>query len=199
MSGRIMIWWVKARRAHSVLPIVFTLFVLLLLLLQGDSVVLPSLTGGATHVVLALFIPVPLVSGLAMCLDSRLYSAEDTAVRAVRHIDGGLVLVVSALAMAVSAVVGVALGDAVTVAVGRNALFLTGLMLVGRALFGRAGILLPTAWLLTVCLCGFRPGNDAYLWTVLPEPLGAPHAALGAVLMFACGVTVQIRYARNSS
>ncbi|WP_328871027.1 hypothetical protein OHT76_13380 [Streptomyces sp. NBC_00287] len=194
-----MMWWVKARRAHTVLPSALGLFALLLVVFQGDSVALPSLTAGATQVVLALFIPVPLVSGLAMCLDMRLHADESTAVRPVKYMDSGLVVAVSVFAAAMSALAGVALEDAVTEAVGRNTLFLTGLMLIGRALFGRPGVLLPTAWILAVCLCGFRPGNDAYPWTILPEPLGAPHAAAGAMLMFGAGLIVQIRYARNPS
>lgn len=194
-----MMWWVKARRAHTVLPAALVLYVLLLVLFQGDSVALPSLTGGSAQVVLALFIPVPLVSGLAMCLDTCLSAAESTAVRPVRYLDGGLVAAVAVTAVVTSALAAVALGDAVIGTVGRNTLFLTGLMLIARALFGRPGALLPTAWILTVCLCGFRPGNDAYPWTVLPEPLGAPHAAAGALLMFGAGLVVQIRYARNPS
>ncbi|WP_253915788.1 hypothetical protein [Streptomyces sp. NRRL S-31] len=191
-------WWVKAHRVHTVLSASLALFVLLLVLFQGGSVALPSLTGGATQVVLALFVPVPLVSGLALCLDTRLPAAESTAVRPVRYLDAALVVAVALVATAASAVAGAAWEDAVTGAVGRNTLFLAGLMLIARALFGRPGVLLPTAWILTVCLCGFRPGNDAYPWTVLPEPLGAPHAAAAALLMFGAGVTVQIRYARNS-
>ncbi|MGW1801503.1 hypothetical protein ACWCQN_37705 [Streptomyces sp. NPDC001984] len=194
-----MTWWIKTRRAHTVMPAALGLFVLLLVIFQGDSVALPSLTGGATQVVLALFIPVPLVSGLALCLDMRQAAAESTAIRPVRYMDCGLVIAVAATAAAVSALAGVALGDAVTGAVGRNTLFLTGLMLIARALFGSPGALLPVAWILTVCLCGFGPGNDAYPWTILPEPLSAPHAAAVAVLIFGAGLTVQIRYTRNSS
>ncbi|SBT90415.1 hypothetical protein GA0115233_101870 [Streptomyces sp. DI166] len=194
-----MMWWVKARRAHTVLPATLGLFALLLVFLQGDSVALPSLTSGATHVVLALFIPIPLVSGLALCLDTRLHADESTAIRPVRYLDCGLVITVAVVAAAMSTLAGGALGDPAIQAVGRNTLFLTGLMLIGRALFGLPGVLLPTAWILAVCLCGFRPGNDAYPWTVLPEPLGAPHAAAGAVLMFGAGLVVQIRYTRTPS
>ncbi|MFG2479124.1 hypothetical protein [Streptomyces fagopyri] len=92
-----------------------------------------------------------------------------------------------------------ALGDGVVITVGRNTLFLIGLMLCSRALFGQPGSLLPVAWILAVCLCGFRPGNDPYPWTILPEPVSAPHAAVGALLMFTAGLITQIRYPRNSA
>ncbi|MFJ4922268.1 hypothetical protein [Streptomyces sp. NPDC088725] len=198
MPAELMMWWFKARRAHPVLTAAFGAFVLLLMVFQDNSVVLPSLTGGATQVVLTLFIPIPLVAALAMCLDSRLFSAESTGVRAVTYLDGGLVVGVAGSAVLTSALIGAILGDPAIMAAGRNVVFLTGLMLIARVLLGQPGTLLPMAWVLVVCLCGFRPGNDAYPWTIIPEPLGAPHAAAAAALMFGAGLAVQIRIARNS-
>ncbi|GGV89886.1 hypothetical protein GCM10015535_44790 [Streptomyces gelaticus] len=194
-----MTWWIKARRAHTVVPIAFGAYVVLLITFRSGSVVLPSLTGGSTQVALSLFIPIPLLSGLALCLDSRLDAAESTGVRPIRYLDGALVIATVGAAAAASAIVGAAFDDSVTAAVGRNTLFLAGLMLITRPLLGQPGVLLPVAWLLTVCLCGFRAGNDPYPWTIVPEPLGAPHAAAGAALMFAAGLAVQLRFARNLS
>ncbi|ANW18898.1 hypothetical protein [Streptomyces clavuligerus] len=193
-----MTWWLKARRVHPVLTAAFGAFLLLLMVFRSDSVVLPSLVAGSTQVALSLFVPVPLVAGLALCLESRLPAAETTGVRPVFGLDAALAAGVAAVAVAVSALAGAVIGDTVTMAVGRNTLFLTGLMLIARARFGQPGTLLPMAWIMLVCLTGFRPGNDAYPWTVIPEPLGAPHAAAAAVLMFALGLTVQIRSARRA-
>lgn len=192
-------WWAKARRAHSVLPAALALFIVLLAVVGDGTVVLPSLMGGSGHVMLMLFIPVPLVAGLQWCLESRLAAPELSGVRPVHLFDAGLCLALVAATLALSVVVGAFVGSWEPVTAGRNTLFLIGVMLVARPLLGTPAVLAPVAWLMAVALVGFRPGNDPYPWTVLPEPLSAPHAAAGAVLTFTLGLAVQIRSSRNLS
>lgn len=191
-------WWLKARRAHTVLPIALGTYVVLLAAVRDTSVALPSLTGGG-QVVLALFVPVPLVAALMLCLDSRLTAPEATGIRPLPAMDTLLIVATVCCAVLLSAAVAVVFSDWQAVTAGRNTLFLTGLLLCARPVLGQPAALAPVGWLMIVALIGFRPGNDPAPWTVVPEPLGAPHAALGALLLFVAGLAVQLRTSRNPS
>ncbi|MFJ2648594.1 hypothetical protein ACIO1C_17895 [Streptomyces sp. NPDC087420] len=188
--------WIKARRAHTLLPAVLAAFTLLVTFVQDTSVYLPSF-GGAAHVALALFIPVPLVAGLMLCLESRLPAAEISGVRRISLLDAALTVATMVTAIVCALTVDALLDVPLAAATGRNTLFLTGLMLCGRALLGQPGVMIPVAWLFLVVLAGFRSSNDPYPWTIVPEPPGAPHAALGAVLVFTLGILVQLRTPRK--
>jgi hypothetical protein len=191
-------WWLKARQTHTVLLAALAAFVLLLTLTQNVTVVMPSLTGGAAHVVLTLFVPVPLVAALAWCLDSRARHPEVTGVRPIRLLDTALssVTVLAAATLGLCASPWCDGGQVLTVT--RNTGFLVGLMLVARPLMGPPASLVPVGWLMAVCLLGFRTGNDPAWWTVVPEPLSAQHAALGAAASLLAGLSLQFRTARTS-
>ncbi|MBA2949277.1 hypothetical protein [Streptomyces himalayensis] len=164
----------------------------LALIFQDGTVRLPSLTVASGTVVLALFIPIPLVAGLMTSLESRLPGPEATGTRHVQAMDAALVIAAVALTTLLCIGLGAALGSSSSYTVGRNSMFLTGLMLCARPLMGRPAVMMPVAWLITTVLCGFRPGNDPRPWTIVPEPPLAPHAAVGALLTFLIGIAVQL-------
>ncbi|WP_251060143.1 hypothetical protein [Streptomyces sp. ISL-100] len=173
-------------------------FLVFLLLIQDKASALPSFgSSGSVTVRLAVFVPIPLVAALMMSLESRMKAPEISGIRRVALRDTALVVAVVAAAVSASFALGALTGSQVAQAAGRNVAFLTGLMLLGRALFRQSGALLPTAWLMTVVLVGFRTSNDPYPWTIVPEPVGAPHAAAGAVLMLIVGILAQLRTSRK--
>ncbi|MEW5625889.1 hypothetical protein AB1388_04820 [Streptomyces hydrogenans] len=191
-------WWLLTRRAHVFLAIGMASFLALVLMFQDKSSALPSFgSTGSVTVRLTVFVPIPLVAALMMSLDSRLRAPEISGVRRIDLRDVAITLGTVAVAVVASYAAGAVVGSQVAQAAGRNVAFLTGLMLLGRALFGQGGALFPTAWVMAVVLVGFRTTNDPYPWTILPEPLGAPHAAAGAALMLAVGVFAQIRTSRT--
>ncbi|MFG2760690.1 hypothetical protein [Streptomyces wuyuanensis] len=188
--------WLKARRARATLLAGWGAFVVLLALLHDTRAILPSLTGTA-QVALSLFAPVVLIAALMLCLESRLPAAELSAVRRVAILDTVLIVAAMAAALLGSAAVSVLTGAPQAATAGRNTLFLTGLMLCGKAVLGQPGVMVPVAWLLAVVGGGYRSSGDPYPWTIVPEPLGAWHAAAGAVLVFALGVAVELRTVRR--
>ncbi|MEE1766038.1 MULTISPECIES: hypothetical protein [unclassified Streptomyces] len=190
-------WWVKARRAHTVLAGSLAGFFVLILTFRNGTVTLPSLTISSGLVPLALLAPVPLVSGLLLCLESRLAGPEATAVRGVEKLDAALIVGVMAVTVVMGGLTGLALDSPPTVTTGRNALFLTGLALCARPVMGLPAVMVPVAWLVTTILCGFRATNDPRPWTIIAEPITAPHAAAGAALVFLVGLIIQLRTSRT--
>ena len=81
---------------------------------------------------------------------------------------------------------------------GRNALFLTGLMLLGRAWVGQGAVMLPVGWLVTVSVIGFR-GNVPRSWTVIALPVDDLFAAAASLVVFALGLAAQIRSSRKTA
>ncbi len=190
-------WWLRARRAHTVLAGSLAGFFVLILMFRNGTVTLPSLTLASGIVPLALLAPVPLVSGLLLCLESRLPGPEATAVRGIEKLDAALIVGVMVVTALMGVAAGLALNSPPTVTTGRNAMFLTGLALCVRPLMGLPAVMVPVAWLLTTILCGFRSTNDARPWTIIAEPISAPHAAVGAALVFVVGLIIQIRTSRT--
>ncbi len=70
-------------------------------------------------------------------LESRLPAAEVSGVRSLTRLDNGLVATVMAAAVLCGVLIAAVQGSAAATAGGRNAVFLTGLMLLGRAWAGR--------------------------------------------------------------
>ncbi|MGW3747101.1 hypothetical protein ACWD62_43075 [Streptomyces sp. NPDC005146] len=192
-----MLWWLKARRAHQVLPCALAAYLFLAAAIQDTTALLPSFTTGIDPVPLMLFVPMPLVAGLMLCLESRLPSAEVTATRQVIALDTTLILGVVAAANLVSLAAFAALGSTEAATTGRNTAFLVGMMLTVRAVVGQPAVMAPVLWLVTVLLFGFKPGNDPYPWTVLPEPLEAPHAAWAAALTLGLGLVAHHHASRT--
>lgn len=190
--------WGKARRVHVVLPLALGVFVLLVLLVQNTQIALPSITG-RSQVALSLFVPLPLVVGLMMSLESRLPAAEASGVRPVAVLDAALTMATLVAAVILSWGAGVLFGLPQAAAAGRNALLLTGLMLCARALVGQPAVMIPVAWLILVVFVGFRGPGDPYPWAVVPEPAGAFRAAICSVLVFLAGLLIQLRTSRTLS
>ncbi|MER8028329.1 hypothetical protein ABTZ78_05045 [Streptomyces bauhiniae] len=192
-----MRWWFKARRGHLLLPLAMALFAGGLYAVQDTSVLLPSLTG-APRVALSLFVPVPLLACLMAVLESRLPAAEVSGVRSVTRLDNLMVSAVAALALLCGVLVAAMNSTASAVTCGRNAVFLTGLMLLGRAWAGQTAVMIPVGWLVTVVVVGFR-GNIPHLWTVVALPADNPFAAAASLILFAVGLAAQIRSSRKTA
>lgn len=187
-----MIWWLKARRAPTLLLASYAAFAVLVLLLQGVVADLPSfLTGGDNPVVATLMAPVPLYAALLVSLESRLHAAEDTSVRAVKVMDVGLVLTVVAAAALAGFVIGSLLDSSSALAVGRNTAFLVGLMLCVRPLIGAPAVMPPVVWLLAVMLFGFDHGHP-HFWSVLPRANDDPIALTASAMALAGGLACQL-------
>ncbi|MEV7865734.1 hypothetical protein AB0P17_06440 [Streptomyces sp. NPDC088124] len=193
-----MTLWLKARRAHTVLPFSLLLFTVFAVLVRDVVVVLPSIAG-SHQVVLSLFVPIPLVAGMALCLESRVAAAEASAVRTVARLDAGLVLATMAAAVSISLLIRQVTQAPQVDITGRNTVFLTGLMLCGRIISRQRAVLIPTVWPIVVVLVGFRPTGDAYPWTIIPEPAGAPHATIAAALFMCTGILAQLYTSRKIS
>ncbi|MEU2860470.1 hypothetical protein ACIQWL_06145 [Streptomyces mirabilis] len=192
-----MTWWFKARRGHLLLPLALLVFGAGLYAVQDTTVLLPSLVG-SPRVALSLFVPVPLLAFLMAVLESRLPAAEVSGVRSMTRLDNGLVATVMAAAVLCSVLIASVQGSAAATAGGRNAVFLTGLMLLGRAWAGQTAVMVPVGWLLTVVLVGFR-GNVPHLWTVIALPADNPYAAAASLAVFAIGLAAQIRSSRKTA
>ncbi|MFE4215322.1 hypothetical protein [Streptomyces sp. NPDC056844] len=186
-----MIWWLKARLAHTVLAPCLAAFTLLTFLFQDGTVVLPaiSVTAGNT-VLLAGFTPLLVVGALVQCLDSRLEAAEATGTRRVAHLDTALAAGTVAAVMALTAAGGLLLDSPAVVTAGRNTLFLTGLALCARGWMGRSSVVLPTAWIFLVVLVGHRTADDFFPWAVTGHALHSPVAAVAAVTCALLGIAL---------
>ncbi|MFD9857920.1 hypothetical protein [Streptomyces alboflavus] len=188
-----MWWWVKARRAHTLLPVGLTLLTALVLLLHDTVARLPSFRTGADNPVPAmLLVPVPLCAVLLMSLESRLSAAEDSSVRRVRARDAGLTLAAVAAATAVGLGADAVLGSGAAAPLGRNTAFLTGLTLCVRSRAGPPAAMTPVVWFAAVVFFGFDRTGRPTLWTVLPRAADDPVAATAAALTLSAGLAVQL-------
>ncbi|MEU6509088.1 hypothetical protein [Streptomyces sp. NPDC046942] len=190
-------WWFKARKGHTLLPLSLAVFAAALYAVQDTTVLLPSIVG-SPRVALSLFVPVPLLAFLMAMLESRLPAAETSGVRSTTRLDNALVIAVMAAAVLCSGAVAAVQGAAAAMTGGRNALFLTGLMLLGRAWAGQAAVMFPVGWLVTVVVVGFR-GNVPHVWTVIALPVNDPFAAGASLVVFAIGLAAQIRSSRKTA
>ncbi|MEU5612638.1 hypothetical protein ACI2L4_03265 [Streptomyces sparsogenes] len=183
---------------HAVLPLALTAYVILMASVRNLVAFFPSFaSGGSVQVRSSLFIPVCLLAGLMMCLESRLGPPEISATRRVALLDVGLTIAFTSAGIAVSFVVAVLANSPESVAVGRNTAFLAGLMLLARNWAGPPAVMIPFAWIMVVMFVGFRTPSDPRPWTIIPEPAGAIHAAVGAFLMFIIGIAAQLYTSRK--
>ncbi|UUU24691.1 hypothetical protein [Streptomyces sp. DSM 40750] len=149
---------------------------------------LPSLgLGNIIPARLVLLAPIPLTTGLFFCLESRLEHQEGTSVRPVRALDMYLILSSAFLAFALAALLEMTGGSHHSLAAARNVLFFVGLLLIFRPVLGQGTSVLPMAWVCVVFLTGYRSPRDPYPWSIIPEPLGAVHAWIGALGAFGLG------------
>lgn len=192
-----MRWWFKARKGHTLLPLALALFTLALYAVQDTAVLLPSITG-SPRVALSLFAPVPLFALVMAMLESRLPAAETSGARSLTRLDNALVAMVMAAALLCSVLVAGLQGTVAATTGGRNALFLTGLMLLGRAWAGQAAVMVPVGWLVSIVVVGFR-GNVPRPWTIVALPADNVLAAAACLTMFAIGLVAQIRSSRKTA
>ncbi|MET9145595.1 hypothetical protein [Streptomyces sp. NPDC004042] len=192
-----VIWWFKTRRGHTLLPVALAVFAMALYAVQDTTVLLPSITG-SPRIALSLFVPVPLLALLMAMLESRVPAAESSGARSVTLLDSALVTVVMAASAVCSLAVCALHGTAAATAGSRNALFLTGVMLLGRAWAGQSAVMLPVGWLVTVVVIGFR-GNVPRTWTVVALPATSAFAATASLTVFAIGLAAQFRSSRRTT
>lgn len=192
-----MRWWFKARKGHTLLPLALAVFLGALYAVQDTTVLLPSIVG-SPRVALSLFVPVPLLAFLMAALESRLPAAESSGVRSLARLDNSLITAVMAAAVLCGVLVAAVQGTAAATTGGRNALFLTGLMLIGRAWVGQAAVMVPVGWLVTIAVVGFR-GNLPYAWTVIALPADHVFAAAASLIVFAIGLVSHTRSSRRSA
>lgn len=192
-----MRWWLKARRIMPVLGPGLAAIVLALSLFAETNASLVSWTVANQTVPLLTFAPLVLAATLTLCLDSRLPEAELTATRRVPLMDVLLIIcAVSATFAAAWTAYALTKADS-TLVVGRNALFLTGLMLVARAIIGRGGIVVATGWVLIVILVGRRTPTEYFPWAVTGLPVNAPHASAAAISAIILGLLLTYLTARK--
>ncbi|MDO0929781.1 hypothetical protein QQY24_32185 [Streptomyces sp. TG1A-8] len=192
-----MRWWFKARRGHLLLPLALAVFGSALYAVQDTTVLLPAVTGSG-RVALSLFVPVPLLAFLMAALESRLPAAEVSGVRSMTRLDNALVITVMTAALLCSALVACVQESSTAATGGRNAVFLTGLMLLARAGAGQAAVMVPVGWLVTVAVIGFR-GNLPRSWTIIALPADSMFAAAASLVVFAIGLAAQIRSSRKTA
>ncbi|CAL9561880.1 hypothetical protein [Streptomyces sp. Tu 3180] len=193
-----MRWWFKARKGHTLLPLGLAVFAVALYAMQDTTVLLPAILG-RPRVALSLFVPVPLLAFLMAVLESRLPAAEASGVRSMTRLDNGLVTAIVAAAVLCSVLIASVQGTAAATTGGRNAVFLTGLMLIGRAWAGQAAVMLPVGWLVTVVLVGFHANNTPRPWTVIALPADDVFAAAASLVVFAIGLAAQVRSSRKTA
>jgi hypothetical protein len=192
-----VILWFRARRAGVFLPLGVTSVALLALVFQDTSAPLPSITlSSGGEIAITTFAPLPLVVALALCLDARLPAAEDSGTRPIVLLDLAMIGTALTATVAVSSGLGALLGSPAVWTVGRNTVFFTGLMLCARPLVGQPAVMVPVAWVATTVLVGARESGDPYFWAIVPEPLGAVHAAAVTAAVFLAGVVAQLRTGR---
>ncbi|MFJ8862956.1 hypothetical protein ACIRD8_31595 [Streptomyces sp. NPDC102451] len=197
-------WWLRARRAHTRLPLGFLIFTLMAAIVQDTPLFLPSIWSGGSEIVQAVtLVPLVLTSVLFDCLYTRLDAAETTGIRPVRFFDVLLTLGVVALALALGEAISMITGAASAETLGRNTAFLAGLTLLCGALFGRSAVLVPALWPLIGVLFGMSGPGNAYPWTVLLEPPDTWYASTGALLMLILGIGAHLlplnRLARSAA
>jgi hypothetical protein len=195
-----VIWWLKARLTHTVLTGGVAAFMALTCCVQGRTMVLPAFAQvGHNNVLLAFFTPLLLVGTLAHCLDSRLASAEVSGVRRVPWLDSTLILATMAAVLAFTGVGGSVLGSWAVFEAGRGVVFLTGLMLISRTFAGRAGIMVPLAWVFAVAFFGRVDGLHFHAWAVTAQPTHSVSAAVVTGIALVAGILLNQFVPRKSS
>ncbi|GGT27433.1 hypothetical protein [Streptomyces chromofuscus] len=193
-----MIWWLKVRLTPTVLAAALAGYTLLLLTVRDGEVILPAISVNAGNTVpLAFFLPLIVAGPLAHCLDSRQPYAELTGIRRTAWLDTLLAAASMAAVLAATGLVGLVTEAEATLQAGRNTLFLTGLMLIARAVLGRAGIVVPLGWVFAVILLGRRTSSSFYSWAVTALPPGTGHATATAALSIAAGLAATYITARR--
>lgn len=184
-------------KARQILPVLVpSLIAFTLIVSVGHDAVfmMPSLLSvGGRPVFLTQAMPLIVTAGLAYGLAQTLPEAEAVATRNVRKLDLALTVVTVALTGAVGLVVGASTGSEEASATGRNVLFLTGFMLIARAVRPSAASLIPVSWVFIVIFVGYRDFNRPWPWAVTLHPAGFMPTFVLSLFVFACGLAAQAR------
>lgn len=193
-----MTLWLKARR-----PVILTagvlVFAALSIAVGGRLVGLPSLSGtGTATVPLLLFVPLTVCAAMLLSLDGGAQAAEITGARRIATYDRYLTALIGATTVGASALAA-ALRDApVAAATGRNALFLMGLALCVRAVWGSGiAMLIAAGWVVMVTLVGYDAYRTPRVWAVLGLAPGSPVGIALAGCCFAAGLGMLGQTARG--
>ncbi|MFD8152145.1 hypothetical protein ACFV28_15510 [Streptomyces sp. NPDC059720] len=190
-----MTLWLKARRVHAALVPALTAFAVLVVVAHDQSVQLPSLlTTQGNRVFLMQLVPLIVTSALAYSLAQAVTQIEAVAQRKVRHLDAALMVAVLTVALAVALLTGNVSGSSEASMAGRNALFLTGLMLVARTFNEQAATAVPVGWVLAVMFIGYRDFNRPWPWAVTLHPAEYLPTFGFCLFLFGAGVLTHLRF-----
>ncbi|MER5357213.1 hypothetical protein [Streptomyces sp. NPDC002785] len=190
--------WFKSRRFSAVIIPSLALFIVIVVLGYGESIVLPGmLSSGSNRVQLMHIAPLIVTSSLSYSLTQRLVEAEILSVRKVRWFDTGLVVLTVGIAVSASFGVGEWMGSQEAIEAGRNTIFLTGLMLIAGALHAQAAPLAPIGWVFIVTFIGYRDFGRPWPWAVTLHPAGLAVTYFFCLTVFAVGLVMNYRIHRS--
>ncbi|MEV0445842.1 hypothetical protein AB0I84_12935 [Streptomyces spectabilis] len=192
-----MIWWIKARLLLPVLLPGIAVFTLIVAVAHDRAIDLPGLLSvSGNRVFLMQIMPLVITSILAHCLAQRLVEGEEVATRNLRRLDALLVVACVLTAALAGLVVGAVSGSDEATAVGRNTVFLTGVMLLSGAVYPKAATVAPVGWVFVIMFLGHADYHRPWPWAVtLHPPANVPALAL-CLLVFLGGLVAQARVRR---
>ncbi|MGC3000679.1 hypothetical protein ACPF8X_20550 [Streptomyces sp. G35A] len=189
-----MTLWLKVRRVQAVLGPALAAFTVMVAASHDQYVQLPSLlSAGGNRVFLLQLVPLILTSTLAHSLAQAVIEVEATAQRNIRALDAALITAVVAVAVLVCLAIGALTGSQEATMAGRNTMFLTGLMLLGRTVREQAATALPVGWVFAVMFVGYRDFHRPWPWAVTLHPADFLPTTGFCLLIFVGGVILHTR------
>ncbi|MFH8471648.1 hypothetical protein [Streptomyces sp. NPDC018000] len=172
-------------------------FTLVVAVAHDQYVQLPSLlSASGNRVFLMQLVPLIITSTLGYSLAQAVAEVEATAQRKTRALDAALIAAVVAAAVLTSLAIGTLTGSQEATMAGRNAMFLTGLMLLGRTAHEQATTALPVGWVFAVMLVGYRDFHRPWPWAVTLHPADFLPTFGFCLLVFAGGLLLHVRTRR---
>jgi hypothetical protein len=189
-----VILWLKVRRVQAVLVPALAAFTVITAMVHDQYVQLPSLlSAGGNRIFLLQLVPLILTSTLAHGLAQAVTEIEATAQRDIRALDAALIAAVVAAAVLACLAIGTLTGSQEATVAGRNTMFLTGLMLLGRTVREQAAAALPVGWVFAVMFVGYRDFHRPWPWAVTLHPAGFLPTFGFCLLVFASGLVLHAR------
>lgn len=192
-----MTLWLKVRRVQAVLIPALAAFAVVVAVAHDQYIQLPSLlSASGNQVFLMQLAPLIITSALVHSLSQGAPEIEATAKRNTRVLDAVLVTALVAVAALASLVAGTLAGSQEATMAGRNTLFLTGLMLLARAVHEPAASAVPVGWVFTVMFLGYRDFHRPWPWAVTLHPADFLPTFGLCLLVFSAGLTFHVRARR---
>ncbi|MCT9138900.1 hypothetical protein [Streptomyces violarus] len=189
-----MTLWLKVRRVQAVLLPALAAFALITAVAHDQYVRLPSLlSAGGNRIFLLQLVPLILTSTLAHSLAQAVPEVEATAQRGIRALDMTLIAAIVTAAVLACLAIGTLTGSQEATMAGRNAMFLTGLMLLGRTVREQAATALPVGWVFAVMFVGYRDFHRPWPWAVTLHPADFLPTFGFCLLVFAGGLILHTR------